>query len=65
VNVTFDLADPAETATFVAQAQAAGLLALKGHSAVGGLRASLYNAVSQQAVDDLVAFMAEFERTRG
>ncbi len=65
VNVTFDLAESSATADFAGAAQDAGLLALKGHSAVGGLRASLYNAVSQQAVDDLVAFMAEFERTRG
>ncbi|MEM9603726.1 MAG: 3-phosphoserine/phosphohydroxythreonine transaminase [Pseudomonadota bacterium] len=65
VNVTFDLAEPERVGAFVAAAESAGLLALKGHSAVGGLRASLYNAVSQQAVDDLVAFMTEFERTRG
>ena len=38
---------------------------LKGHRSVGGMRASIYNAVSQESVDALVAYMAEFERERG
>jgi phosphoserine aminotransferase len=50
---------------FVEQAEAAGMPGLKGHRAVGGLRASLYNALGMDAVDDLVAFMREFERTHG
>lgn len=64
INVTFALAEPERTADFTRAAERAGLLALKGHAALGGLRASLYNALSQQAVDDLVAFMTEFERIR-
>ena len=42
-----------------------GLLALKGHRSVGGLRASMYNALPEPAVDDLVAFLADFESRHG
>lgn len=65
MNVVFNLADPALEAAFVAEADAEGLQALKGHKAVGGIRASLYNAVPQIAVDALVDFMGEFERRHG
>ncbi|MEM1125378.1 MAG: 3-phosphoserine/phosphohydroxythreonine transaminase [Bacteroidota bacterium] len=65
MNVTFRLADPGLEPTFLTQAQEAGLLALKGHRSVGGMRASIYNAVSLESVDALVAFMDEFERTHG
>jgi len=65
MNVPFTLADDALTARFVAQADANGMPGLKGHRAIGGLRASLYNAVDDRAVDDLVEFMKEFERTHG
>ena len=65
MNVPFTLADPALDATFLAEAEAAGLTNLKGHRSVGGMRASLYNAMPQAGVDALVSFMQEFERTRG
>ena len=65
MNVTFRLASPALEARFVEEAAAAGLSGLRGHRSVGGLRASIYNASSEAAVDALVAFMAEFERVRG
>ena len=65
MNVPFVLADDALTMDFVQQAEQAGMPGLKGHRAVGGLRASLYNAQDQQAVDDLVDFMREFERSKG
>ena len=65
MNVPFVLADEALNATFLGEAEAAGLLNLKGHRSVGGMRASLYNAVSQQAVDALVAFMHDFEQRHG
>ncbi|MCO4837510.1 MAG: 3-phosphoserine/phosphohydroxythreonine transaminase [Oceanospirillaceae bacterium] len=61
MNVTFTLADPALDSEFLKQAQANGLLNLKGHRSVGGMRASIYNAVPQEAIDALVAFMNEFE----
>lgn len=65
MNVPFMLADPSRDAAFLAEAEAAGLLNLKGHRAVGGMRASLYNAVPQAAVDALVDFMLDFERRHG
>jgi phosphoserine aminotransferase len=61
MNVPFTLADPALEGRFLEQAQAAGLLNLAGHRSVGGMRASLYNAVTQASVDALIAFMADFE----
>lgn len=65
MNVPFTLADPALDERFLKDAQAAGLMNLKGHRSVGGMRASLYNAVSESAVDALLAFMAEFEARNG
>jgi len=65
MNVPFSLIDEDLTAVFVAAADAAGMPGLKGHRAVGGLRASLYNALDEHAVDDLIAFMQEFERNHG
>jgi len=62
MNVPFNIVDPALDAQFLSQATAAGLLNLKGHKAVGGMRASIYNAVSQDSVDALVDFMADFEK---
>ena len=65
MNVPFVLADAALDAAFLAAAQEAGLHSLKGHRSVGGMRASLYNAVSEAAVEALVAFMADFESRHG
>lgn len=65
MNVPFVLADAALDKAFLAEAEEAGLLNLKGHRSVGGMRASLYNAVTEEAVDALVAFMADFEQRRG
>lgn len=65
LNVTFHLPTPALEACFVAESTAAGLLGLEGHRSVGGLRASLYNAVPLQAVQDLVAFMQAFQERHG
>jgi phosphoserine aminotransferase len=65
MNVPFTLADPALDARFLEGAKAAGLMTLKGHRSVGGMRASLYNAMPQEGVDALVAFMREFERKYG
>lgn len=63
MNVPFTLADPELDKVFLAESAAAGLAALKGHRSVGGMRASIYNAVSEQAVAALAEFMREFERT--
>jgi phosphoserine aminotransferase len=65
MNVTFRLPDSDLEKTFVKDATAAGLDGLEGHRSVGGVRASLYNAFPEEGVDDLVAFMREFERRHG
>ncbi|MEM7407128.1 MAG: 3-phosphoserine/phosphohydroxythreonine transaminase [Pseudomonadota bacterium] len=64
MNVPFTLADPGRDAAFLEGAEAAGLSGLKGHRAVGGMRASLYNAMPQSGVDALVEYLHEFERTQ-
>jgi phosphoserine aminotransferase len=61
MNVIFVLADAALNDRFIQQAQDHGLLNLKGHRSVGGMRASIYNAVPAAAVRALVAFMKDFE----
>jgi phosphoserine aminotransferase len=63
MNVPFFLRDEARNDAFLAGARAHGLLQLKGHKSVGGMRASLYNAMPLQGVQALVAFMQEFERS--
>ncbi|MBB1073928.1 3-phosphoserine/phosphohydroxythreonine transaminase [Rhodoferax sp. 4810] len=65
MNVPFTLTNPALDKPFLTQAKAAGLLALQGHRSVGGMRASIYNAMPEAGVNALVQFMAEFERTQG
>ena len=65
MNVTFVTGDPELDKKFVAEAAAAGLLNLKGHRSVGGMRASIYNAMPREGVEALVAFMKEFEAKNG
>ncbi len=65
MNVPFTLHDSALDAAFLQESEAAGLLALKGHKAIGGMRASLYNAVPLEAVQALVDFMRDFARRHG
>lgn len=60
MNVTFRLRDDSQQARFLEQAEQQGLVGLKGHRSVGGLRASLYNALPPESVDTLVAFMKDF-----
>jgi phosphoserine aminotransferase len=62
MNVPFRLADEKLDKAFLAGADARGLLNLKGHRSVGGMRASIYNATGLDAVEALVAYMAEFEK---
>ena len=61
MNVTFITGDPDKDAAFVKAAAGAGLVNLKGHRTVGGMRASIYNAMPVEGVQKLVAFMKEFE----
>ena len=65
MNVPFVLQEPELDARFLAEASAAGLANLKGHRSVGGMRASIYNAMPEAGIDALIAFMQEFERTNG
>jgi phosphoserine aminotransferase len=60
------LLDPTHprNAAFLKAAQAAGLLQLKGHKSVGGMRASLYNAMPIEGVQALIACMRDFEKTQ-
>jgi len=65
MNITWRIHNPDLEPVFVAEAKSAGLLALKGHRSMGGIRASLYNALPDAAVDALVSFMADFQRRHG
>jgi len=65
MNVPFTLANPELDKAFLAGAKAAGLVTLEGHRSVGGMRASIYNAMPMAGVEALVQFMQEFERANG
>lgn len=65
MNIPFTLPDAALDKPFLAGAEDAGLLNLKGHRSVGGMRASLYNAVPEAAVDALIAYMQDFAQRQG
>jgi len=65
MNVPFILEDASLDAKFLDESNAAGLTNLKGHRSVGGMRASIYNAMPEAGVDALIGFMREFERTNG
>lgn len=65
MNVTWRLGSEELEEAFVSQAKKAGLEGLKGHRSVGGLRASIYNAVPRESVDALIAFMQEFKAKNG
>jgi phosphoserine aminotransferase len=65
MNVPFKLADESLNEAFLKGAQQNGMAQLKGHRVVGGMRASIYNAMPVEGVQALVAYMKEFERTHG
>ena len=65
MNVPFTLADADLDKAFLAGAEQRGLMNLKGHRSVGGMRASIYNAVSRESVEALVAYLADFEAEHG
>ena len=64
MNIPFTLANAELDALFLSEAKSAGLVTLKGHRSVGGMRASIYNAMPEEGVDALISMMAEFERTK-
>ena len=65
MNVPFVLADAELDAKFIEEAAKKNLVTLKGHRSVGGMRASIYNAMPAEGIDTLVEFMAEFEKANG
>jgi phosphoserine aminotransferase len=65
MNIPFTLRSPELDKPFLQEAKAAGLTNLKGHRVVGGMRASLYNAMPEAGVDALIAFMADFAKRHG
>jgi len=65
MNVPFTLANPELDSVFLEESKEEGLTTLKGHRSVGGMRASIYNAMPEEGVNNLIAFMAEFERRHG
>jgi phosphoserine aminotransferase len=65
MNVPFTLAKPELDKTFLSEANAAGLTNLEGHRSVGGMRASIYNAMPVEGVNALIGFMKEFQRRYG
>ena len=65
MNVPFILANPDLDEKFLSEAKQNGLVTLKGHRSVGGMRASIYNAMPESGIDALIAFMAEFEKQNG
>jgi phosphoserine aminotransferase len=65
MNIPFFLPDETLNARFVAESKSAGLLSLKGHQAVGGIRASLYNAMPLEGAQALAAFMRDFQQRNG
>ena len=62
MNIPFSLEDESLNLKFLEDASKAGLLALKGHRSVGGMRASIYNAMPEEGVDSLIDFMTSFEK---
>jgi phosphoserine aminotransferase len=65
MNIPFTLADAELDGKFLEEASAAGLKTLKGHRSVGGMRASIYNAMPEEGIQALIDFMTEFERVNG
>jgi phosphoserine aminotransferase len=65
MNVPFTLANPDLDSDFLKGAGEQGLVTLKGHRSVGGMRASIYNAMPEAGVDRLIEFMEEFEKRQG
>ena len=62
MNIPFTLGNSDLDGDFLEQAAERGLVTLKGHRSVGGMRASIYNAMPQEGIDSLVGFMKDFEK---
>ena len=65
MNISFRLPSETLEEQFASESKKAGMIGLKGHRSVGGMRASLYNALPVEAAEDLVKFMKEFQQKNG
>ena len=65
MNVHFNLPTPELEAQFVSEAKAAGMIGLKGHRSIGGVRASIYNAQTKEGISQLTDFMKSFRQNNG
>ena len=65
MNVPFSLQNEALDKAFLAESKAAGLIALKGHRVIGGMRSSIYNAMPEAGVQALADFMRDFQQRHG
>ena len=65
MNIPFQIVDEALHPRFISEAEAVGLSSLKGHRSVGGMRASIYNAMPIEGIEALVSFMQDFESKAG
>jgi phosphoserine aminotransferase len=65
MNVPFTLKDASLDEAFLKESKAAGLVQLKGHRSVGGMRASIYNAMPEEGIDALIDFMKQFQSQKG
>jgi phosphoserine aminotransferase len=65
MNVVWRLGSEELEDKFISEAKKAGMVGLKGHRSVGGIRASIYNAVTLESVEALAGFMKEFEKKNG
>jgi phosphoserine aminotransferase len=65
MNIPFQITDESLHGRFISEAEAAGLSSLKGHRSVGGMRASIYNAMPIEGIEALIEFMTEFEKKAG
>ena len=65
MNIPFQIVDESLHGRFITEAEAAGLSSLKGHRSVGGMRASIYNAMPIEGIQALISFMKDFESNAG
>ena len=65
MNIPFTLANPDLNPNFLAEAKQEGLITLAGHRSIGGMRASIYNAMPEEGVQTLIDFMNDFEKRKG
>ena len=65
MNIPFQIVDDSLHGRFITEAEAVGLSSLKGHRSVGGMRASIYNAMPIEGIEALISYMQDFESKAG